>query len=128
MKRHVITILTAALAIVALLAPAILAQTDSSAPFPGAKKMRDNGYFIIWDVTYAPGKSTDVVQPSLDQVAVFLTDGAVKYSRPNGSSVIEQHRLGSVRYVSKGTAEAVEGLEHPVRAMVFQLADKVPPS
>lgn len=112
--------------LLALFSPA-LAQ-EPTLPFPGAKKVKDNGYAIIWDVTFQPGKSTGMVTLPLHQAAVFLTDGAVKYTKTDGSWSIEHNKIGSVRYASKGTVEAVEGASGaPVRAMVFQISDKVPP-
>jgi hypothetical protein len=99
-------------------------------PFPreGAKKIQETDGFVIWDVTWGNGKSTGMHELELDQVSVTLTEGAVKVSRPDGTWSIEQKRFGSVRFESKGTVVAEEGVsDEPSRAMVFQLKDSVPP-
>ena len=84
------------------LSSSALAQTNA-APFPrdGAKKLQDNGYFIIWDVTFQPGKSTGALKLPLDQVAMFLTDGPIKYIKPDGTWAIEHNKVGSVRYLER---------------------------
>ena len=99
-------------------------------PFPrdGAKKIQETDGFVIWDVTWENGKSNGMHELELDQVSVTLTEGAVKVSRPDGTWSIEQRRFGSVRFESKGTVVAEEGVTYePSRTMVFQLKDSVPP-
>src|ERR1700674_1438795 len=99
-------------------------------PFPrdGAKKVQETDGFVIWDVTWGNGKSTGMHELELDQVSVTLTEGAVKVSRPDGTWSIEQKRIGSVRFESKATVVAEEGVsDEPSRAMVFQLKESVPP-
>jgi hypothetical protein len=112
-----------------LLSSSAVAQKYAS-PFPrdGANKAGESDWFAIWDVTFENGKSTGMHQNSLDQVDVFLSDGAVKLSRPDGTWTIEQERLGSVRYEPKGTAEAEAGIgDKPARAMIVQVKDTPPP-
>jgi hypothetical protein len=101
-----------------------------AAPFPrdGAKNALENPYFSIWDVTFDNGKSTGMHQLPLDQVYVFLTEGAVKFTRPDGTFTIEQEKMGAVRYETKGTVESEEGAsDNAARAFIFQLKDAVPP-
>ena len=127
--RPACTRLLAAAAALVLAGPAALRAQKDAAPFPhDAKKEIDNGYFVIWDATYQPGKSTGMARLPLDQVAIFLTDGPLKYTRGDGSWTIEHHKVGSVRWVSKGTSESAEAVgDAPVRAKIFQLTDKLPP-
>src|SRR6516225_9314603 len=117
------------LAMLLLFSSSALAQ-KYSAPFPrdGAKKVQESDCFVIWDVTWQDGKSTGMRQLPLDQITVFWSEGPVKYTKPDGTWTIEQERVGSVRFQSKGTIEAAEGLsEWPSRGTVFQLKDVVPP-
>jgi hypothetical protein len=98
-------------------------------PFPrdGAKKVQESDRFVIWDVAWEKGKSTGMHKLELDQVTVTLAEGAVKVSRPDGTWSIEQERFGSVRFESKGTVVAEEGVsDNPSRATVFQLKDFIP--
>jgi hypothetical protein len=99
-------------------------------PFPrdGATKAQEDPLWAIWDVSFEQHKSTGMVQLPLNQITVFLREGAVKITRPDGTYTIEQDRLGAIRYETKGTIRAEEGLsDFPSRAMVFQLKDAVPP-
>ena len=99
-------------------------------PFPrdGAKKAQESDCFVIWDVTWEDGRSTGMHELPLDQVSVFLTEGPVKVTRPDGTLSIEQERLGSIRFESKGTVEAEEGVSGKAsRAIVFQLKNVAPP-
>lgn len=106
----------------------VLAQ-KSGPPFPrdGATKVQDNDRIVAWDVTWAKGKSTGMNKLDMDQVSVTLTEGAIKYSRPDGTWIIEQERFGSVRYEPKGMVVEEEGIsDTPSRTMVFQLKDYLP--
>ena len=117
------------LAALFLFSSSALAQ-KYAAPFPrdGARKTLENDYFVIWDVTFESGKSSGMHQLPLDQAFVFLNDGSVKFTRPDGTWNIEQEKLGTVIYQSKGTVEAEEGAgDQPVRAVIVQLKDAVPP-
>jgi hypothetical protein len=124
-RKYIVMFLTALFA----LSSSALAQKDAP-PFPrdGAKKVIENDYFVIWDVTFDTGKPSGMRLLPLDQVYVFLTEGPVKFSRPDGTWSIEQEKVGAVRYASKGTVESEEGAgEAPARAMIFQLKDAIPP-
>lgn len=101
-----------------------------AAPFPreGARNALENAYFSVWDVTFDNGKSTGMHELPLDQVYVFLTEGPVKFTGPDGTWTIEQEKMGAVRYETKGTVESEEGVgEKSARAFIFQLKDAVPP-
>jgi quercetin dioxygenase-like cupin family protein len=114
---------------VLLFSSSVFAQKYTPAfPRDGAKRAAESDWFAIWDVTIENGKSAGMHENSLDQVTVFLTDGAVKFSRPDGTWAVEQERLGSVRYEPKGTVEAEENIgEKPCRAMVFLVKDTASP-
>jgi hypothetical protein len=117
-----------ALAAIFLFLPSTSAQKYKP-PFPAdlAKKVRENELLAIWDVTWDKGRSTGMRRLDLDQVSVTLTDGALKVTRPDGTWSIEQERLGDVRYESKGTVNAREGVsDQPSRTIVFQLKDAKP--
>lgn len=120
---------TLSLAALSFFSSAALGQKYAP-PFPrdGAKKAQESDCFAIWDVKFENGKSTGMHELPLDQVSVFLTEGPVKFSKPDGTWSIEQERIGSVRFESKGTVEAEEGVsDQPSHAIVFQLKDVAPP-
>ncbi|MGH9356939.1 MAG: hypothetical protein ACRD10_12480 [Terriglobia bacterium] len=117
------------LALLFVFSPAVLAQRYTPAfPRDGAAKVRENAYFAIWDVTLGKGRPSVMHKIPLDEVTVFLSDGAVKFTRPNGVSTIEEERRGSVIYEPKGTVIAKESAGGAlIHAVVFQIKDAVPP-
>jgi quercetin dioxygenase-like cupin family protein len=121
---------TKLMAVVLLFSSQVLAQKyPASFPRDGAKKVQESDNFVIWDVTWEDGKSTGMHEHLLDQVSVFLTDGAVKITRSDGTWSVEQERIGSVLFEAKGTVDAEEGVsDKPSHGIVFQLKDVVPPT
>jgi len=81
-------------------------------PFPreASTKADESQCFIIWNLVYESGKSTGMRMAPLDQITVFWTEGSVKFTRPDGTWTIEQEKVGSIRFESKGTIETEEGL------------------
>lgn len=124
--NHRVTML---MAVLFLFSSQVLAQKYPP-PFPrdGVKKAQESDCFVIWDVTWENGKSTGMHENLVDQVAVWLAEGAIKVTRPDGTWSIEQERIGSVRFEGKGTVDAEESVsDKPSHAIVFQLKDVVPP-
>ena len=98
-------------------------------PFPraGAIEAKDAERFRIWDVTLQRGESTGTRKLDLDQVSVSLTEGALKFTLPDGTWRIEQERVGSIRFESKGTVLEEQSLSDlTFHEEVFQLKDSVP--
>lgn len=96
-------------------------------PREGATKLMEAGHIEIWEVIRDKGKPSPMFQVPLDQVSFTLTEGAVKFTKPDGSVRIEQERLGFVRYESKGTVTQEEGLnEIPNRVIVARIKDGPP--
>jgi hypothetical protein len=113
-----------------LSSPALLAQKPYADAFPrdAAIKLQETDLLIFWELLHEKGKASPMYQLSLDQLTVTLTEGAVKFTKPDGTSRIEQVRLGGVRFESKGTALQDEGLNDvPSREIVVQLKDVQPP-
>jgi hypothetical protein len=96
-------------------------------PRDSATQVKTSNAFAIWDVTWNKGQSTGMRELALDQVSVTLADGAVKVTRPDGTWEIQQRRVGSVSFQSKGSVVEEEGVsDASSRAIVFQLQDAVP--
>src|SRR6266566_584177 len=100
------------------------AQKKYVAAFPreGATKLGDTDFLTFWEVLHNKGNPSPIYELSLDQVTITLTEGAVKFTKSDGTSRIEQERLGGVRFESKGTVIQEEGLSDvPSREIVAQL-------
>ena len=115
------------LALVALLvpsSPALAQQYAPSFPRDGATQLLENEFVTIWDVTYEKGKSTPMQERRHDQVAVTLSEGAVKVTRPDGTWTVDHSRFATVRFEPKGTVASDEGVsDKPRRAVVVELKD-----
>jgi len=116
--------------------PSASAQNASkyAAPYPrdGVLKLGESDRVIAWEVLREKGAVSAMYELPLDQVVVTLTEGAVRFTTPDGASRVSQEKFGAVRFESKGSILQEEGLnEIPSRAIVFQLKDgparKTPP-
>ena len=97
-----------------------------TAPYPraGVLKLGESDRVIAWEVLRDKGVASPAYQLPLDQVVVTLTEGAVKFTTPDGAARIAQEKFGAVRYESKGTILQEEGLNDiPSRAIIFQLKE-----
>lgn len=112
-----------------LISPFCALAQKTTPPFPrdGATKVQDNDRVFTWDTTLVKGKPTGMNKLDFDQVAVSLTEGAMKITRPDGTWEIDQQRIGAIRYSPKGTVFEEECVSDMIcRQMVFQLKDYVP--
>src|SRR5438128_3534857 len=97
-----------------------------AAPYPraGVLKLGESDRVIAWEVLREKGAASSMYELPLDQVVVTLTEGAVRFTTPDGASRVSQEKFGAVRFESKGSILQEEGLnEIPSRAIVFQLKD-----
>ncbi len=97
-----------------------------AAPYPrdGVIKLGESDRVIAWEILRPKGAVSPMYELPLDQVLVTLTEGAVKFTTPDGASRITQEKFGAVRYEAKGTIQQEEGLNDIAsRAIVFQLKD-----
>src|SRR5216117_2912913 len=108
--------------------PSASAQNASkyAAPYPldGVLKLGESDRVIAWEVLREKGAVSAMYELPLDQVVVTLTEGAVRFTTPDGASRITQEKFGAIRYETKGTIEQEVGLNDIAsRAIVFQLKD-----
>ncbi|PYR00307.1 MAG: hypothetical protein DMF96_03910 [Acidobacteria bacterium] len=106
--------------------PLARAQKKYAAAFPrdGAIKLQETEFLTFWEVLHDKAKPSPMYEVALDQLTITLTEGAVKFTKPDGTSRIEQERLGAVRFESKGTVLQDEGLNDvPSREIVVLLKD-----
>jgi hypothetical protein len=86
-------------------------------PRPGARKLIDNDRVIVWDYTWTPGRATPVHFHDKDVVVVYLADGELTSTTPDGVSVVNPHSFGFTKFnpgnrvhtetLSRGKARAV---------------------
>jgi hypothetical protein len=74
-------------------------------PRPGVKKILENERVIVWDCTWTLGVATPVHFHDKD-VALFLEDGDLQSTTPDGQSVVNPHTPGEVRFTVRSRAHA----------------------
>ena len=86
-------------------------------PRPGVKKVLENERVIVWDCTWTLGVATPMHFHDKDIVAVFLEDGDLKSTTPDGQSVVNPHSPGEVRFALRNrthTEMLVRGKQHAI--------------
>lgn len=106
--------------------PAITRMKNTSGypaafPRPGVKKLLDNARVTVWDYTWKPNVPTPMHYHDKDVVVLFLKDGDVKSTTPDGKSVVNSYTRGTVRF-NKGNRTHYETLvKGEQRALITEL-------
>ncbi|HEV2989426.1 MAG TPA: hypothetical protein VG759_13365 [Candidatus Angelobacter sp.] len=67
-------------------------------PRPGSKKLLENDRVTVWEYTWKPDVPTPMHFHDKDVVVLFLEDGDLKSTTPDGQSVVIPHTAGSVNF------------------------------
>jgi uncharacterized cupin superfamily protein len=127
------TILTSgilfSLASVALTASLKAQDLPPAFPREASTKVLENSRVVIWDATWPKGKATVLHEHPVDYLSVTLVEGAVKITERDGtSSVGRPAPFGFVRFNSKGTIHAEEGVSDQERRAIMVELKTVPRS
>jgi quercetin dioxygenase-like cupin family protein len=108
------------LALAALLLRTPIGVTDAG----GAAPIIDNERVTVWDVTWSKDAANVLARRNDDYVVVYLSNGRMKLTRPNGDSITTPATVGDVVFQPKGTVKTEENVsEEPVHARVIDLHD-----
>jgi hypothetical protein len=86
-------------------------------PRPGSKKILENDRVIVWDYTWAPGVPTPMHFHDKDVVVLFLEDGDLSSTTPDGKVVVNSYTSGAVRFNARDrthTETLVRGKQHAI--------------
>jgi len=86
-------------------------------PRPGSKKILENARVIVWDYTWQPGVATPMHFHDKDVVVVFLEDGDLKSTTPDGKDTVNSYASGTVRFNTRDrshTETLVRGKQHAI--------------
>ncbi len=86
-------------------------------PRPGSKKVLENARVIVWDYAWTPGVATPMHFHDKDVVVVFLEDGDLKSTTPDGQAVVNPYTSGTVRFNLRDrthTETLVRGKQHAI--------------
>jgi hypothetical protein len=86
-------------------------------PRPGSKKLLENSRVIVWDYTWTLGVATPMHFHDKDVVVVFLDDGDLTSTTPDGKVVVNSFTSGMVRFNARDrthTETLVRGKQHAI--------------
>jgi predicted metal-dependent enzyme (double-stranded beta helix superfamily) len=67
-------------------------------PREGAKKLLDNARVTVWDYSWPPGTPSTMHFHSKDVVVVYLGDGDLSSTTPDGRTVVNTSTFGQVKF------------------------------
>lgn len=100
-------------------------------PRAGATRLLDNNVATVWDVTWEPGKATELHRHRLDFVALDLHDTAFRSVAPSGEVRTFEVKSGDINFVGKGLTHIEEPAADGRKrwAVIITLKDRpIPPS
>jgi hypothetical protein len=89
-------------------------------PREGVKKLADNNRVFIWDYTWTPGKPTVMHFHDKDVVVVYLEEGDLKSTTPDGQSVINQISFGKTTFNAPNRSHSEEIVKGKGRAIITE--------
>jgi len=86
-------------------------------PRPGSKKIFEDERVIVWDYTWTTGVATPMHFHDKDVVVVFLDDGDLSSTTPDGKVTVNSFEPGAVRFNPRDRTHAetlVRGKQHAI--------------
>jgi hypothetical protein len=90
-------------------------------PRPGAKKVFENDRVIVWDYAWVPDVATPMHFHDKDVVVLFLEDGDLKSTEPDGKSVVNAYTAGTVRFNGRNRTHQETLIRGKQRAIITEL-------
>ena len=90
-------------------------------PRPGSRKVLENDRVIIWDYTWTTGQPTPVHFHDKDALVVYLKNGALKSTTPDGKSVVNQLTVGKTTFNARDRVHTETLVEGESRAIISEL-------
>jgi hypothetical protein len=90
-------------------------------PRPGSKKLFENDKVIVWDSTWTPGVATPMHFHDKDVVVVFLEDGDLKSTTPDGKETVNKYTPGTVRFNKGNRTHSETLINGKQRAIITEL-------
>jgi hypothetical protein len=90
-------------------------------PRPGIKKVLENDRVIVWDYTWTTGQPTPMHFHDKDTVVVYLRDGSLKSTTPDGQSVVNPLTVGKTTFNARDRVHSETLVEGESRAIITEL-------
>lgn len=89
-------------------------------PREGVKKILENNRVLIWDYTWTPGKPTVMHFHDKEVVVVYLANGELKSTTPDGKSDINTISFGLTRFNAPNRSHSEELVKGSARAIIVE--------
>jgi hypothetical protein len=89
-------------------------------PRPGSKKVFENDRIVVWDYTWTPGLATPMHFHDKDVVVVYLKDGALKSTTPDGKSTVNTLIVGKTTFNARDRVHTETLIEGESRAIITE--------
>jgi hypothetical protein len=86
-------------------------------PRPGSRKILENARVIVWDYTWTPDVATPMHFHDKDVVVVYLEEGDLKSTTPDGKVTVNSYNFGTVRFNLRDrthTETLIRGKQHAI--------------
>src|ERR1700691_2425345 len=90
-------------------------------PRPGSKKILENARVIVWDYTWTPGVATPMHFHDKDTVVVFLDEGDLSSTTPDGKVVVNSYTFGAVGFTLRDRTHTETLVRGKQRAIITEL-------
>ncbi|HEV7550223.1 MAG TPA: hypothetical protein VGP65_00980 [Candidatus Angelobacter sp.] len=90
-------------------------------PRPGSKKVLENDRVIVWDYAWTPDVATPMHFHDKDVVVVFLDDGDLKSTTPDGKDTVNEYKPGMTRFNLGGRTHTETLVRGKQRAIITEL-------
>jgi hypothetical protein len=90
-------------------------------PRPGSRKILENERVIIWDYTWTTGQPTPMHFHDKDALVVYLKNGALKSTTPDGKSVVNPLTVGKTTFNARDRVHTETLVEGESRAIITEL-------
>jgi hypothetical protein len=90
-------------------------------PRAGSQKRLENDKVVVWDYTWTTGVPTPMHFHDKDVVVVYLENGALKSTTPDGQSVVNELSPRLIRYNARDRIHTEELVKGKSRAIITEL-------
>ena len=90
-------------------------------PRPGAKKVFENDRIVAWDYTWTPGVPTPTHFHDKDVVVVYLEEGVLASTTPDGQVVNNPHYFGFAKPNARDRSHTETLIKGKARAIIVEL-------
>jgi hypothetical protein len=90
-------------------------------PRPNGIKVYEDARVIVWDYTWTPGVPTPMHFHDKDVVVIYLGNGSLKSTTPDGKSVVSKWAPGDTRFNLRDRVHTETLVDGQLRAIITEL-------